>query len=239
MDKRKTTRQEDAPLGAPPQPQDDQHGEHPHEEQHQEQHEDQQHDDEEQHEEKGQQRQPRRQQEEPQENPQDDEDEETIAQRKQREARKAELMKSELDELKKIDGTPEELDIICTVFNRNIMGMIRFIMSKEDSPDIHALNTAVREVINESATLALDRCKDKIWGAREYIKNENSDYFLKRDYSNLIKKDKREGFITSIVSIIKDGWNTLYDEERDQVWAKTKLMLKCVAIYEKWRRASQ
>ncbi len=147
---------------------------------------------------------------------------------------------SELDQLKNISGTPEELTVICKVFNQNILAILRFLQSKEpDSPDIHALNTIIKECVAESKTLMLDRCKDKIWGAREFLQHEDEDYFIKRDYGNLIKRDHNENMITSLVNIIKDGWQTLYDEEKGGIWIKTKLMLKCVAVYEKWRRATE
>lgn len=150
-------------------------------------------------------------------------------------------LSSKLDKLTEITGTPEELSVICSVFNDNIMNLIKFIRGKEpDSPDVNMLNTVVRECINESETLVLDRCMDKIWDARQHIRDKNADYFLERDYSALIKKDQRENFIVTLVSIIKTGWKTsLYDEEREYVWVRAKLMLKCVACYEKWRRANK
>ena len=146
---------------------------------------------------------------------------------------------SELDEIKQINGTPDELDIICKVFNRNILQLTGFARKKEpNAVDLQALDDVVKELLNENATFVIDRCKDKIWGAKEYIKTQNADYFLNRDYSELIKQDSNESVIINLVSIIKRGWNTLYPNEKEAIWNKMKLMLKSVAFYEKWKRAT-
>lgn len=153
-------------------------------------------------------------------------------------------MKSKLDDLpgggKQLTGTTDEFDVIIDVFNDNITQLLKFLRSKqEDSPDVNALEDIVSEAVMAEPEIIIQKCKNNIWGAREHIKNENSKYFLDRDYSNLIKEDGNKNLIVGIVSLIKNGWNTLYRKERKFVWIRAKIMLKAVIIYNKWKQIQQ
>lgn len=149
--------------------------------------------------------------------------------------------KTKLDELdiKKLNGTPEELDIITNVFNTRINSIIQFGRQKNpDAQEFVLLDSVVKETEVADQTLIIEKCKDKIWGSREYIKERNEQYFLARDYGNLIKKDHNQELIQMLVNLVKGGWQTLYIEEKYVLWQKTRTMLKAVIYYAKWKRVT-
>jgi hypothetical protein len=77
------------------------------------------------------------------------------------------------------------------------------------------------------------RTKDKIWAVREHILNKNADYFLKKDYSAMIKKDHNQAFMETLIEIIKDKFSTLNKEEQLFYWKKAAILLSCVIRFKK------
>jgi hypothetical protein len=77
------------------------------------------------------------------------------------------------------------------------------------------------------------RSKDKIWVARDHIMNRNADWFLKKDYTHLIKKDKNQVMIETIVNLIKDRYYDVSPDELESYWKKGIELLHVVARYKK------
>jgi CII-binding regulator of phage lambda lysogenization HflD len=77
------------------------------------------------------------------------------------------------------------------------------------------------------------RTKDKIWAVRMHIINKNADYFLKKDYSKIIKRDANQAFIESLMEIVKDKFNDMNIENQDIYWKKAAYLLNCVARFKK------
>jgi hypothetical protein len=144
---------------------------------------------------------------------------------------------SDLDELGSLSGTSHELDVICKVFNQNILQLLKFLISKmPDEPQVQALKSVMEFALEEDQQLMLNKCKEKIWAAKDQIRAKNSEYFLERDYSNLIKEDHNKSMIVTIVNLVKTGWTTLYDSEREVLWKNNQLMLHATVLHEIWRR---
>ena len=77
------------------------------------------------------------------------------------------------------------------------------------------------------------RTRDKIWGARKHIVNRNADYFLKKDYSKIIKRDANQAFIEALIEIVKNRFETLDDEMKEAYWQKAAYLLNCVVRFKK------
>jgi CII-binding regulator of phage lambda lysogenization HflD len=77
------------------------------------------------------------------------------------------------------------------------------------------------------------RTKDKIWAVRKHIINKNADYFLKKDYSKIIKRDSNQAFIESLMEIVKDKFSGMDIESQNIYWKKAAYLLNCVARFKK------
>ena len=77
------------------------------------------------------------------------------------------------------------------------------------------------------------RTKDKIWNARNHILKKNSDFFIKRDYSSMIKQDSNQAFIESLMLIVKTKFPKLKKKEQFFYWKKATSLLKIVAEFKK------
>jgi len=76
------------------------------------------------------------------------------------------------------------------------------------------------------------RTKDKVWAAREYLLNKNIDYFLKKDYSKIIKKDNKQTLIESILECTKTIFLSLSKEEQNVYWQKGAELIKYIVEYK-------
>lgn len=76
------------------------------------------------------------------------------------------------------------------------------------------------------------RSKDKIYSAREQIKNKDMAFFTKKEYKSLIKEDFKKSMIESILSIVKYRCMTLTQEESEYYWQIIFKMLNLVTRYE-------
>lgn len=77
------------------------------------------------------------------------------------------------------------------------------------------------------------RAKDKIWAARLHILNKNEDYFIKKDYSKMIKRDGNQAFLETLTEIVKDKFTSMNQESKDIYWKKAAFLLQCVARFKK------
>ena len=133
-----------------------------------------------------------------------------------------------------LDADPKMLNDIYNTCLQVINSMLVMVMKQTDDDEEIVEVERLKRVINLSPLEEVFiRSKDKIWSSREHILNKNADWFLNRDYKNLIKKDHNQVFIETIVSLIKDRYNTLPLEDKDKYWEKALLLLRNIARFKK------
>lgn len=81
----------------------------------------------------------------------------------------------------------------------------------------------------------LIRCNNKIWAVRDHILKKNAEYFINKDYGSVIKKDRHQRFIESLIEIIRDNYGKLSLPEQEIYWKKGFTLLEIVA---RFRRAT-
>jgi len=77
------------------------------------------------------------------------------------------------------------------------------------------------------------RSKDKIWKVRKHLITKDYDFFVKRNYSKMIKEDGNQSFLITLVEIVKSAFIGMSDEERDKYWVEGARLLNYVAQYKK------
>lgn len=83
------------------------------------------------------------------------------------------------------------------------------------------------------------RAKDKVWAVRDHILTKDLKYFLERDYSNMIKRDKKQELLEDIIGTVKDFAALMSNEQHEALWTKVKIILHWVATYLKLRQEIQ
>lgn len=102
--------------------------------------------------------------------------------------------------------------------------------SLKDQIELDSVHRLIRIAPNEQVFV---RVKDKVWGARFRILNKDIDYFLKKDYSDNIKKDGNQRLIEDLIVIIRDQFVNMPKKKQDYYWEKATLLLKNVHTFRK------
>ncbi len=76
------------------------------------------------------------------------------------------------------------------------------------------------------------RSKDKLWAVRNHIIDKNENYFLNKNYANIIKKDSKQAMIECVLNIVKSKFTSMNVAEKSLYWAKAAEMLKYVIKYK-------
>ena len=128
----------------------------------------------------------------------------------------------------------KSLDSIINSYSQLVSGIITMALkiTKEDD-EIAEIEHLRRLVIIVPKDELFIRSKDKIWDAREKILNKDADWFIKRDYSKLIKKDSKQTMIETLVNVVKRYYPELDDDEKNMYWKKAIGLLQVVAEYKK------
>lgn len=146
------------------------------------------------------------------------------------------LSEAEVEEQRKklLAADPKVLTEIYNTCVQTLNGLLTMVLKQtEDEEEIVEIER-LKRIINLTPVEELFiRTKDKIWAAREHILNKNADWFLNRDYKNLIKKDHNQVFIETIVGLVKDRYGSLSLEDREKYWEKALLLLRNVARFKK------
>jgi hypothetical protein len=126
------------------------------------------------------------------------------------------------------------LDSILNSYSQLVSGIITMALkiTKEDD-EIAEIEHLRRLIIIVPKDELFIRSKDKIWDAREKILNKDADWFIKRDYSKLIKKDSKQTMIETLVNVVKRYYPELDDDEKNMYWKKAIGLLQVVAEYKK------
>jgi hypothetical protein len=129
--------------------------------------------------------------------------------------------------------TTSELSNVAKNFNSNVSTLLKMINVKFGSNmDVIRLLSLVNVTRTYDPLLIIDRCKDKIWAARDKIKEMDEKHFIKKNYSGYIKKDENQQFMRNLVSIITSVIPELKKEEKVAIWNIIQKMLVNVAEYK-------
>lgn len=132
-----------------------------------------------------------------------------------------------------------ELESLLQTFKNTINSLLSFATEKvsgdeEDCANLERVRRIIGFLPPEEIFI---RVKDKVWAVRDHIINENLQYFMDKDYGNMIKKDQKQELLENIICVIKDYVTQMSEEDIQTLWTKGKIMLRCVALYERMRRA--
>lgn len=128
----------------------------------------------------------------------------------------------------------DEINSIITRFHSTIFKILKICRKIEpNSIELAGLHTKVSLARDLDPLIIINRAKDKVWMHREYIINEDANYFLNNNYSEFIKDDENKSFMRDLIQLIKKKYVDLSDAERKLVWQLSKDMLKSVVEYKK------
>lgn len=131
----------------------------------------------------------------------------------------------------------KEINEICDGYTRQIKKLLTVIKDsldpKEDEDELVQVEQISRIVNMCPKDDLFIRSKDKIWHARKHILARNADWFLKRDYSKLIKKDQKQRMIETMIRMVQGLYSRLTKAEKDFYWDRGFEMLHLVARFKK------
>lgn len=132
---------------------------------------------------------------------------------------------------------PDKINKILNNYSNCLSKMIAFTLSvvkkNGDEDEIIEIEHLKRIIALCPIEERIIRTKDKVWDSREHILNRNADYFLNRDYSNMIKNDQNQAMIETLIDSVKNNYNKLSKEEKEYYWNGTIKMLKYVIEFKK------
>lgn len=129
---------------------------------------------------------------------------------------------------------PSELNTIYNDYGGKINKLIMLAMKQtKDESEIVELESLKRIVNLAPADERFLRSKDKIWAARTFIIEKNEKYFMEKNYGKLIKKDRNQAMLETIMSIAKNGFKSLKPEEKEMYWTIGYELLHTVAKFKK------
>jgi hypothetical protein len=131
----------------------------------------------------------------------------------------------------------QQISKICDGFSQQLVKLINILKKtlnqKTDEMELVELDRLLRLIKLIPSDEVFIRIKDKLWAARDHILAKNSDWFLNRDYSRLIKKDKKQTMIETIINVVKIKYNALSIEEREFYWTAVFNLLNTVSVFKK------
>jgi hypothetical protein len=146
------------------------------------------------------------------------------------------LSDDDVDEIRRrlAKADPKELNDIFNVHSQLLNAVLTTaIKQTKDEDEIVEIERIKRLINLAPIDERFVRSKDKIWNVRNQILEKNTQWFLDRDYSSLVKKDHNQATIETIMSIIRDKFHTLSKAEMDHYWNKAIALLQNVARYKK------
>ena len=141
----------------------------------------------------------------------------------------------EMAKLSKLE--PNKINELCNGYLQRVKGLIDMARRKldkiADEDELIELDRLMRLISLAPVEEVFIRSKAKIWFARHRILNKDADYFLKKDYSAVIKKDQKQVMIETIIRIVQTRYPQMSKAEQDMYWEKALEMLQYVAEFKK------
>jgi hypothetical protein len=127
----------------------------------------------------------------------------------------------------------KEISLVVHDFHSQLSKVLKLIDSKiPNDIEIDRLKRLIRIARDEEPLMIINKCKDKLWNAREQIRTKDKTYFLKKEYNEYIKKDGNQMFIEGIIGLIKQSHTMLSEKELEVVWKINNKLLDDVCKYK-------
>lgn len=140
-------------------------------------------------------------------------------------------------DLDKIGHGESEFDKAYSImhpFNRSLKRITNFCIGKltgtiddELLDTLKRMQMLVRIMDDQLPYFMLARCYKHIIGAAKPIEARDKTYFIKRDYTPLIKKDKYMQMIRDLIHLIKSTLDKTNDDELNEIWDLGFVLLIC------------
>jgi hypothetical protein len=108
-----------------------------------------------------------------------------------------------------------------------------FVKNPETVDSFERLKRNLELVRYELPFFALSRSFPHIIKAGDHITSYNADYFLNRNYDQLIKNDHNKTMIYDVIKLITKCFNHLTKDEQAEVWEIANILLLCSIEFKK------
>ncbi len=122
---------------------------------------------------------------------------------------------------------------------KNDPEMANFVKDKDTIDSFDRLKRNLDMIRYELPYYALARSYPHIIKAKDHIIKFNADYFLKRDYDNLIKNDHNKTMIYDVIKLVVKCFEKLTEDEQDEIWHLANIMLLCSVQFERHVRSTK
>ena len=129
---------------------------------------------------------------------------------------------------------PTKLNKIYSDYGGHINKLIMLCLRQtKDEYELVELDCIKRIVNLAPADERFLRSKDKVWAVRQHIQDKNEKYFMTKDYSHLIKKDRNQSMLETIMAIAKNGFAKLSAAEKDKYWKIGNDLVSLIEAFKK------
>jgi hypothetical protein len=129
--------------------------------------------------------------------------------------------------------TTEKINTVITEFHRTVFNVLK--ICKKIEPNnilLESLQKRLSFARDYSPFIIIDKCKDKIWLHKEYIINEDEDFFLQNNFAQYIKEDENKSFIYGMVKLVKSKYQERSTAEKKELWRHIKALLQHITEYK-------
>lgn len=138
---------------------------------------------------------------------------------------------------KLVNIDPKQLNEIYNTYKQTLNSMLAIAKEQakmaNEEDDIITIEHICRVLNLAPVDEIFIRSKEKIWHHQDKIIHRDAKYFIEKNYSAMIKKDKNQAFLESLISIIKSKFLELTKEQQNVYWARSAALLNCVIRFKK------
>ena len=128
----------------------------------------------------------------------------------------------------------EVLEVIYNDYYKHCIGVVDLITrttkAESELVEIDQLKRIIRICTVDEVFI---RTWAKVWKMRDNILAKRADWFLGQDFKHIIKPDRKQVFLETLVSMAKNRHNSMTDAEREIYWKKGFSLLECIAKFVK------
>lgn len=129
--------------------------------------------------------------------------------------------------------TTTKINNVITEFHRTVFNILKICKKIEPTNVLlDSLQKRLSFARDYSPFIIIDKCKDKVWLHKEYIINEDENFFLQNNFAQYIKEDENKSFIYGMVKLVKSRYKERSEAEKKELWRHIKLLLKSISEYK-------
>jgi hypothetical protein len=108
-----------------------------------------------------------------------------------------------------------------------------FVKNQDTIDSFERLKRNLELIRYELPLYALARSFPHVIKAGEHITSYNADYFLNRNYDELIKNDHNKTMIYDVIKLVVKCFKRLTSSEQEETWELANIMLLCSIEFKK------